>query len=96
MLEKTIVAKVLATARSAGWWAAKLHGSAYSLAGLPDVLAIKDGRAAFIEVKVPGNRPTRIQEHRMRELAAAGAAVAVVTSAGEARAFLEQVRFYDP
>ena len=58
---------------------------------MPDVLAIKEGRAAFLEVKRPGQEPTRIQRHRMRELEAAGAAVAVVTSAGEARAFLEGV-----
>lgn len=92
MLEKTVVAKVMATARSMDWWCCKLHGNAYSLAGLPDILAIKDGRAAWLECKTPGNRPTRIQEHRMRELAAAGCPVAVVTSAGEARAFLEGLR----
>lgn len=91
MLEKTIVAKVMATARSMDWWVCKLHGNAYSLAGLPDILAVKDGRAAWMECKVPGNTPTRIQSHRMRELVAAGCPVAVVTSAGEARAFLESI-----
>jgi len=89
MLEKTVVAKVMATARSMGWWVCKLHGNAYSLQGLPDILAVKEGRAVWMECKVPGNRPTRIQEHRMRELVAAGCPVAVVTCAGEARAFLE-------
>ena len=88
MLEKAIVAKVMATARSMGWWVHKTHGNAFSR-GLPDVLAIKDGRAAWMEVKRPGEEPTRIQQHRLRELSIAGCAVAVVTSAGECRAFLE-------
>lgn len=91
MLEKTIVAKVMAVARSLGWFVVKIHGNAYQMAGLPDILAIKNGRAVWMEVKVPGNEPSKIQLHRMRELAAAGCPVAVVYSAGDARHFLETV-----
>lgn len=90
-LEKTIVNNVLATARRLGWWAMKNHGSQYSVTGLPDVLAIKDGKAVWMEAKRPGEEPTRIQEHRLRELAAAGCPVAVVRSAGDAQQFLERV-----
>ena len=66
-LERTIVAKVLDEARRLGWWAMKNHGNAYSVKGLPDVLVIKKGRAAWMEVKRPGEDPTRIQQHRIRE-----------------------------
>lgn len=90
-LEKTIVAKVIAAARQRGWWVMKTHVSAFSVAGLPDILAIKDGRAAWMEAKRPGESPTRIQEHRMRELAAVGCPVTVVTSAGDAIEFLEAI-----
>lgn len=90
-LEKTIVNNVLAMARRLGWWAMKNHGSQYAVAGLPDVLAIKDGKAVWMEAKRPGEEPTRIQEHRLRELAAAGCPVAVVRSACDARQFLERV-----
>jgi len=89
--ESTIVAKVMATARAAGWWAGKLHGNAFGIAGMPDVMAIRNGRVAFMEVKVPGEEPTRVQYHRMRQLAEAGAAVTWVTSAGEAKGFLEGI-----
>jgi Holliday junction resolvase len=88
-LEKTIVNGVLKVARDLGWWAMKNHGSQFSVVGLPDVLVIKDGKAAWMEAKRPGQVPTKIQEHRMRELAAAGCPVAVVCSAAEARDFLE-------
>lgn len=90
-LEKTIVAKVLATARGLGWWAMKIHGNAFTTAGVPDVLVVKNGRAAWMECKRPGEEPTRIQQHRMRELATAGCPVAVVRSASDARRFLETV-----
>lgn len=86
-----MVAKVMAAARSLGWYAVKIHGNAFQLAGLPDVLAIKGGKAAWIEVKVEGNAPSRIQEHRMQELATAGCPVTVAYSAADARTFLENI-----
>jgi len=90
-LERTIVANVMAEARRLGWWTMKNHGNSFSLKGLPDVLVIKEGRAAWMEVKRPGEDPTRIQLHRMRELAAAGCPVAAVRSVGDAKAFLEAI-----
>lgn len=90
-LEKTIVNNVMAVARQLGWWTLKNHGSQFSVAGLPDVLCIKDGRAVWMEAKRPGEDPTRIQEHRMRELIGHGCPVAVVRSAGDAKEFLESL-----
>jgi len=90
-LEKTIVANVMAQGRALGYWVTKFHGNAFSMAGVPDVLAIKDGRACWMECKQPGKKATKIQSHRMRELASAGCPVAVVTSAAEAKQFLESV-----
>ena len=69
----------------------KNHGSQFSVAGLPDVLCVREGRAVWMEAKRPGEEPTRIQEHRMRELIQAGCPVAVVRSAGDAKAFLESL-----
>lgn len=89
MLERTIVAKVLKVAKSLGWFAVKIHGNAYQMAGLPDVLAIKGGRAVWLEVKVPGNKPSQIQLRRIKDLTAAGCPCAVVYSSDEARTFLE-------
>lgn len=90
-LEKTIVANVMAQGRALGFWVTKFHGNAFTMSGVPDVLMIKDGRAYWLECKRPGEEPTKIQNHRMRELSAAGCPVAVVTSAAEARHFLENV-----
>lgn len=89
-LEKTIVAKGLAVAKQLGWWVVKIHGGPFQLSGLPDVLAIKGGRAAWMEFKRPGCEPTKIQQHRMRELALAGCDVTVCCSPSEVRDFLLQ------
>lgn len=90
-LEKVIVARVMATARRLGWWATKIHGNAYQLAGLPDILCIKDGKAAWMECKQPGKEPTKLQNHRMRELISFGSPCATVRSAGDAEEFLRSV-----
>lgn len=90
-LESTIVKKVMAQAKALGWLPLKQHGSAFSLAGIPDVLAIRDGRAAWLEVKRPGQHPTEIQIVRHRQLRDCGCPVAVVRSAAEAKEFLEAI-----
>lgn len=89
--EKSIVAKGMAVAKSLGFYAVKLHGSAYSLAGIPDVMCLKDGKAYFIEFKRPGEDPTKLQQHRLRELIACGCPSTVCRSAGDVREFLEAV-----
>lgn len=82
----------MAQARSLGWWAMKTHGGSYgTVVGLPDVMVIKGGRVAWLEVKRPGEEPTRVQLHRQRELASYGCHVTTVTSAADAREFLEGI-----
>jgi hypothetical protein len=68
----------------------KVHGGPYQLAGVPDLLCIKHGRAVFLEVKQPGKRPTPIQVRRMNEIETqGGASCHVVTSAEQATNCLE-------
>jgi hypothetical protein len=87
--EATIVASIVRVAKEHGWWVMKIHGGPYQLAGVPDLLCLKEGRAVFLEVKQPGNKPTAIQCHRMNEIETEGGAVChVVTSKEEASACL--------
>jgi Holliday junction resolvase len=86
--ESTIVANAMAQGRALGYWVVKFHGNAFTMAGVPDVLAIKDGAACWMECKQAGKKPTPIQVRRMRELEAAGCRVAVIHSADEAKTFL--------
>ena len=53
------------------WWL-KTHGGPMQRSGIPDLHIILNGRAYWVEVKVPGKRPTRLQEHTLQEIGEAG------------------------
>jgi hypothetical protein len=58
-------------------------------AGVPDVLAIKDGRTFAIELKAPGGRLTGNQRATLSAMLKAGVQVAVADSLDAALALLE-------
>lgn len=47
---------------------------------MPDLIALKDGRVVFIEVKRPGQKPRPLQEYRHKKLREAGFEVIIATS----------------
>lgn len=49
-------------------------------AGTPDILAVKDGKVTFIEVKAPKGKLTLLQEEKMKELEEYGAKCFVARS----------------
>ena len=75
--EGRVVAKIVAELkkmRAAGakiWWY-KRHGGPLVTAGLPDFHVIYNGLSSDIEVKAPGNKPSKIQEHVILEINLAG------------------------
>lgn len=64
--------------------AIKMHGSEYMPRGTPDILAVVRGFTIFLEVKLPGNVLTPMQEHQSREWRKAFAIVRTVHSFSEA------------
>ena len=88
MKESSITASILRWLRTLGW-AVKLHGSAWQQPGLPDILAIIDGRTVFFEVKRPGGVVSAIQRVVHERIRAAGGEVHVVRSLEEARGALQ-------
>lgn len=87
MRESALTKKVLEYLNSVpGCKAIKIHGNAYVETGTPDIAGCIRGRAFFLELKVPGKKPTAIQERRLREWKEAGAITGVVTSIEEVRA----------
>ena len=83
MTERDLIHAIREALASLGYRTIKLHGGPYMEPGLPDLLAVKDGRVWFFEVKLPGNKPTRIQEYVMADLRAHGAAAVCVRSVAE-------------
>lgn len=76
--EASIVAAVVRLAKQRGYWVMKIHGGPYQLAGVPDLLCIKHGKAVFLEVKQPGKKATEIQARRMNEIETQGGAACFV------------------
>jgi len=58
--------------------------------GIPDICAVKDGRAYFLELKAEGGRLTDPQEQTLIDLRAAGAQATHAHGLDQALAVLEQ------
>ena len=87
-LEKNIVAAIRRRLKDRGILTIKLHGQARQKAGLPDLLALVDGLAVWLEVKRPGERPTKLQAHTLDQLRLSGCRAGVVTTVEEAEALV--------
>ncbi|WP_406714743.1 VRR-NUC domain-containing protein [Trueperella pyogenes] len=70
MRETTIEKALTQAVHMAGGLCLKFVSPGWS--GAPDRLCLMDGRAVFVEVKAPGQRPRPIQTHRHHQLAQAG------------------------
>lgn len=51
----------------------KIHGSAFTEKGTPDLIGVYKGFAIVIEAKVGTNKPSKIQEERLKEWQSVGA-----------------------
>jgi hypothetical protein len=60
-----------------------------TLAGCPDICAIRDGRAFFLELKVDGGRLSKTQRECHAALIEAGATVGTAVGIDEALRWLE-------
>ncbi len=77
MREKYIEAKLVRMVKAAGGMAPKFVSP--GLDGMPDRLVLLPGcKAAFVEVKAPGEKPRPLQLKRHRELRALGFMVFVL------------------
>lgn len=68
----------------------KLHGSPFQRAGYPDIHVCWQGRCYWLEVKRPGEGPTKLQQHRLVALRKARAVAEVVRSVAEAERLLRR------
>lgn len=90
MLERDLQRKILAQLTREDILAFKITAPAKN--GVPDILAIIDGFAVFVEVKLPHNRPTPLQVRQIQQIRANGAFADVCTSLDDLQKFLGEVR----
>lgn len=69
-LESKIQARIIKRLEAQGYYVVKLILTNKN--GIPDLLLLKDGKASFVEVKRPGEKPRPLQEYRMKELTELG------------------------
>ena len=98
MLEKTVTNKILQWLNQQdGVVAVKHHGGGFSKSGEPDIYGSWRGLAFLLEVKAPGNYPTKLQKHRLRLWREQGGAIAdVVRSVDDVKVLFEAQGVYDP
>jgi hypothetical protein len=82
--ETKIVAAIIAALEKRDWLAWKVHTSQFGRPGISDILAVKNGRLASIEVKQPGKTPTLLQSRWLGDIEAHGGLAGVATSVDEA------------
>lgn len=88
MLERTLQRSIRHYLEAQGFFVTKIHGGPRQMAGLPDLLAILDGRAYWFEVKQPGQHATPLQEYVLDKLRAKGCVAAVVCSVADVELIL--------
>jgi Holliday junction resolvase len=77
MTEQDIQAKIIKRLEAEGWYVLKLIQT--NKPGIPDLVATKPNEVLWVEVKRPGQRPSKVQEYRHAELRALGHRVEVWT-----------------
>ena len=90
--EAYVQSKLLTGLESRGWWARKITSPSRN--GIPDVVAARDGRVIWIEVKRDGDRkgPTRDETREMRVMSYHGLECRVVTGRNEVNDILEELQ----
>lgn len=88
-LEKSIVTAILKYLNSLPMChAEKTHGGAFGAKGKADITGCLNGRRLELEVKRPGEKPTKLQSVVLAKWSAVGAISAVVTSVDDVKAVL--------
>jgi len=91
MSESGIKNRAAKKIKDSGRWCLRLGASQYLRAGVPDLLVHllrPRGRACYLEFKVPGKKPTRLQEAVMEEIRKSGAVCEWVETVEEAMAVI--------
>lgn len=85
MRESIIQSQIKRYLEANGWLVIKLIQT--TMNGIPDLMALKNGRTVFIECKQPGKKPTDLQQYRIEKLHKAGFPAFVAASVNDVSNF---------
>lgn len=74
-----------------GWLVVKIIQC--TLNGFPDLMALKNGKAVFIEVKSSKGKPSALQLHRQQELINQNFQSIVIYELNQLRSFLQEQKY---
>lgn len=74
-------------------WCLKTHGGGYGRAGVPDILCCVRGSFLAIELKRPGEQPTKLQTRELHAIHDAQGFAYVARTLDEVKEFVELVRW---
>lgn len=89
--EARLSQRIMKAWQKRGAWCFKVHGSQFQPAGIPDIIGVYRGTFIACETKMPGNKPSRIQAYRIKQITAAGGKCVVAYSVEEAEALLDAI-----
>jgi len=90
--ERKLVQKIQRYLEAQGARSFKIHGDdSYQEAGIPDLLVCYRGRFIGLEVKLPGGKPSLIQEVVLSDIKRSGGIAAVVESVDQVRQLLAKL-----
>ena len=81
MLESAIQSKVIKELEANGWYVVKLMQTNKN--GIPDLIAHREGRTVYMEIKRPNLRPTPLQDLRHLEIKSHGIMVHTIRSVSD-------------
>lgn len=84
------ILKYLKTVPECFCW--KEHGGMYGTAGIPDIICCCRGKFVAFEVKTETGKTTALQESVINKIQICGGKAAVVRSAEDVKAVLEEVK----
>jgi hypothetical protein len=83
--ESRIVKKIKEYLESRGARVFKIHGgdNPFQEVGIPDLIVCYQGKFLGLEVKLPGEKPSTVQQVVLKQIRASGGIAAVVTSVSD-------------
>ena len=87
MRESYIQGKIRAYLITNGWLTVKLINASPN--GMPDLMAIKDGKVIFLEVKTEKGKTSKLQDYQIERLKEMGVSAFVVRSTVEMKEILK-------
>jgi len=90
-LESDFQAQAIKLIKQMGGYVIKIHVSAYESQGEPDLVCCYLGRFVAFELKVKGNKPSQLQDYKIKKIIQSGGIAKAVYSLEEIQEVLHEI-----